>query len=119
MTPQAAKKTDKKTDKQTDNAPLVLREDHGTIAMLVLNRPEVRNSLSQEMIDVLSAEIEKVRDDKNVRALIIAANGPGFCAGHDMKQMTARRADADRGRAFFEHMFESCAAMMMSLVRLP
>ncbi len=98
---------------------MVLREDHGAIAMLILNRPEARNSLSQEMIDTLTAEIAKVRDDNKVRALIIAANGPGFCAGHDMKQMTARRADADKGRAFFRHMFESCAAMMMSIVRLP
>lgn len=105
--------------RKADAAPIVLREDHGAIAMLVLNRPEARNSLSQEMIDVLSAEIALVRDDKNVRALIIAANGPGFCAGHDMKQMTARRADSDRGRAFFEHMFKSCAKMMMSIVNLP
>jgi len=113
MTPQAA------AAKSGEAAPIVLREDHGTVAMLVLNRPAARNSLSQEMIDVLSAEILRVRDDKAVRALVIAANGPGFCAGHDMKQMTARRADADKGRAFFEHMFKSCAAMMMSIVNLP
>ena len=113
MTPQTA------AAKSGEAAPIVLREDHGAVAMLVLNRPAARNSLSQEMIDVLSAEILRVRDDKAVRALVIAANGPGFCAGHDMKQMTARRADADKGRAFFRHMFESCAAMMMSIVHLP
>ncbi|MBY0531246.1 MAG: enoyl-CoA hydratase [Xanthobacteraceae bacterium] len=112
MTPQSAL-----AQKPAD--AIILREDHGAIAMLILNRPEARNSLSQEMIDTLSAEIAKVRDDKSVRALIVAANGPGFCAGHDMKQMTARRADKDKGRAFFRHMFESCAAMMMSIVRLP
>lgn len=101
------------------DAPIVLRENHDAIAMIVLNRPEARNSLSQEMIDTLTAEIIRAGDDKSVRALIIAANGPGFCAGHDMKQMTARRADQDRGRAFFEHMFKSCAKMMMSIVHLP
>jgi enoyl-CoA hydratase/carnithine racemase len=101
------------------NAPIVLREDHGAVAMLVLNRPEARNSLSQEMIDALAAEIALLRDDNKVRALVIAANGPAFCAGHDMKQMTARRADADKGRAFFQHMFRSCAKMMMSIVHLP
>jgi enoyl-CoA hydratase/carnithine racemase len=106
MTPQSA------VAPKSDSAPIVLREDHGAIAMLVLNRPEARNSLSQELIDTLTAEIALLRDDKKVRALIIAANGPGFCAGHDMKQMTARRA-------FFEHMFKSCAAMMMSIVHLP
>ncbi len=113
MTPQAAAAA------KSGNASIVLREDHGAIAMLVLNRPEARNSLSQEMIDLLSAEIALVRDDRNIRALVITANGPGFCAGHDMKQMTARRADADKGRAFFEHMFKSCAKMMMSIVNLP
>jgi enoyl-CoA hydratase/carnithine racemase len=113
MTPQNALAS------KPDAAPIVLRENHGSIAMLVLNRPEARNSLSQALIDTLTAEIAKVRDDKSVRALIIAANGPGFCAGHDMKEMTKRRADADKGRAFFRHMFESCAAMMMSIVNLP
>lgn len=102
-----------------DAAPIVLREDHGPVAMLVLNRPAARNSLSQAMIDTLAAEIALIRDDKAVRALILAANGPGFCAGHDMKEMTARRADSDRGRAFFAHMFRSCAKMMMSIVHLP
>ncbi|MBX3547549.1 MAG: enoyl-CoA hydratase [Xanthobacteraceae bacterium] len=111
MTPQAAAKA--------DNEPIVLREDHGPVTMLVLNRPAARNSLSQAMIDTLTDEIAKIRDDKAVRVLIIAANGPGFCAGHDMKEMTARRADSDKGRAFFAHMFESCAKMMMSIVHLP
>jgi enoyl-CoA hydratase/carnithine racemase len=112
MTPQAAAI-------KSDNAPIILREDHGPVAMLVLNRPEARNSLSQEMIDALAAEIALLRDDNKVRALVIAANGPAFCAGHDMKQMTARRADADKGRAFFQHMFKSCAKMMMAIVHLP
>jgi enoyl-CoA hydratase/carnithine racemase len=71
------------------------------------------------MIDALTAEIAKAGADPNVRVLIIAANGPGFCAGHDMKEMTAHRADPDKGRAFFQHMFESCAKMMMSIVHLP
>ncbi len=113
MTPQAA------ATAKAGATPIILREDHGPVAMLVLNRPAARNSLSQAMIDTLTAEIARVRDDAAVRVLIIAANGPGFCAGHDMKEMTARRADADRGRAFFQHMFESCAKMMMSIVHLP
>jgi enoyl-CoA hydratase/carnithine racemase len=71
------------------------------------------------MIDTLSASLIEVAKDKSVRAVIIAANGPAFCAGHDMKEMTARRTDADKGRAFFDHMFNSCAAMMMSIVHLP
>lgn len=113
MTPQSAAAA------KAGTAPIILREDRGPVAMLILNRPQTRNSLSQEMIDTLSAEIAKAGEDKNVRVLILAANGPGFCAGHDMKEMTAHRADPDKGRAFFRHMFESCAKMMMSIVHLP
>jgi len=113
MTPQAALAS------KSPAAAIVLREDHGSIAMLVLNRPEARNSLSQAMIDSLSAALIEVAKDRSVRALIIAANGPAFCAGHDMKEMTARRSDPDKGRAFFRHMFDSCAAMMQSIVHLP
>jgi enoyl-CoA hydratase/carnithine racemase len=112
MTPQAARA-------QTTDTSIVLREDHGSVAMLILNRPEARNSLSQGMIDTLAAALIGIAKDKGVRAVIIAANGPAFCAGHDMKEMTARRADADKGRGFFNHMFNSCAAMMQSIVNLP
>jgi enoyl-CoA hydratase/carnithine racemase len=113
MTPQSA------LARTSPAAPIVLREDHGSVAVLILNRPEARNSLSQAMIDTLSGALIEVAKDKSVRAVIIAANGPGFCAGHDMKEMTARRADPDKGRGFFSHMFETCAAMMMSIVHMP
>ncbi|HRF10304.1 MAG TPA: enoyl-CoA hydratase [Xanthobacteraceae bacterium] len=113
MTPQSAGAA------KAGASPIILREDRGPVALLILNRPAARNSLSQEMIDTLSSEIAKAGDDKNVRVVILAANGPGFCAGHDMKEMTAHRADPDKGRAFFQHMFESCAKMMMSIVHLP
>lgn len=105
--------------RESSAAPILLREDRDAIATLILNRADARNSLSQALIDTLAAELAKIGNDSGVRAVILAANGPGFCAGHDMKEMTARRADADKGRAFFRHMFESCAAMMQSIVRLP
>jgi enoyl-CoA hydratase/carnithine racemase len=103
---------------QSDTAP-VLREQLGGIAVLTLNRPEARNSLSQEMIAALSDELAKIRADKRVRAVVLAANGPAFCAGHDLKEFTARRADPDRGRAFFAATMQDCASMMMAIVRLP
>jgi enoyl-CoA hydratase/carnithine racemase len=51
--------------------------------------------------------------------VVIAANGPVFCAGHDLKELTARRGDADRGRAYFGQVMETCSALMQSIVRLP
>ncbi|WP_369723345.1 enoyl-CoA hydratase [Bradyrhizobium sp. LLZ17] len=99
--------------------PILLRETIGSIAVLTLNRPDARNSLSEAMIAGLHAELDAVRDDKAVRGVVIAANGLAFSAGHDMKELTARRADPDRGRAFFADMMNACSAMMQAIVRLP
>ncbi|MFK4657862.1 enoyl-CoA hydratase/carnithine racemase [Bradyrhizobium japonicum] len=98
---------------------MLLRETIGPIAVLTLNRPAARNSLSQAMIASLHAELNEIRDDKAVRGVVIAANGPAFSAGHDMKELTARRTDPDRGRAFFAEMMTACSAMMQAVVHLP
>ncbi|MCK1720317.1 enoyl-CoA hydratase [Bradyrhizobium sp. 141] len=99
--------------------PILLRETAGPITVLTLNRPGARNSLSEAMIASLHAELNDIRDDKAVRGVVIAANGPAFSAGHDMKELTARRADPDRGRAFFADMMTACSAMMQAIVHLP
>src|SRR5437763_1083042 len=91
----------------------------GPIADLTLNRPAARNSLSATMIASLHAALNEIRDDKAIRGVVIAANGPAFSAGHDMKELTARRADPDRGRAFFAEMMIACSAMMQAIVQLP
>lgn len=99
--------------------PILLRETAGSIAVLTLNRPAARNSLSAAMIATLHAELNEIREDKAVRGVVIAANGPAFSAGHDMKELTARRTDPDRGRAFFAEMMTACSAMMQAIVHLP
>jgi enoyl-CoA hydratase/carnithine racemase len=99
--------------------PILLRERAGDVAVLTLNRPAARNSLSEGLIAELHASLKEIHDDRNVRAVVIAANGPAFCAGHDMKELTARRADADRGRAYFAQIMTACSAMMQAIVQLP
>jgi len=98
---------------------ILLREAAGTIAVLTLNRPEARNSLSEGLIAELHAALDQIRDDNSVRAVVIAANGAAFSAGHDMKEMTARRSDGDRGRAYFAELMNACSAMMQAVVHLP
>lgn len=100
-------------------SPILLRETIGSIAIITLNRPAARNSLSEAMIAGLHAELNEIRDDKEVRGVVIAANGPAFSAGHDMKELTARRTDPDRGRAYFAHLMNACSAMMQAVVLLP
>jgi enoyl-CoA hydratase/carnithine racemase len=109
---------------QTARAPapqssVLLREKVGSIAVLTLNRPAARNSLSEGLIAALHGALKEIHDDKSVRAVVIAANGPAFSAGHDMKELTARRSDADRGRAYFAEIMNACSAMMQAVVQLP
>src|SRR5436309_5544725 len=103
----------------TQQAPILLRDKIGNISVLTLNRPEARNSLSESLIAELHAALTSVHDDNSVRAVVIAANGSAFSAGHDMKELTARRADADRGRAYFAQIMTACSAMMQAIVELP
>ncbi len=99
-------------------SPLV-RETVGSIAVLTLDSPKTRNALSEAMIAALHEAIDATRDDKSIRAVVIAAKGPAYSSGHDLKELTARRSDADKGRAYFSHMMKSCSDMMQAIVRLP
>ena len=104
---------------QVVSIPILLRETVGAIAVLTLDRPAARNSLSEALIAQLHAALNQIGEDRNVRALVIAANGPAFSAGHDLKELTARRSDADGGRAYFAGIMNACSAMMRAIVHLP
>ena len=99
--------------------PVLLHEHSGGITLLTLNRPETRNSLSAAMLSALGEALMAIAKDASVRAVVIAANGPVFCAGHDLKELTAHRGDADGGRAYFGRVMEACSALMQSIVHLP
>jgi len=103
----------------TPQSPILSRERLGSIALLTLNRPAARNSLSEAMIAALHAALNEIGDDNSIRALVIAANGPAFSAGHDMKELTAHRSDGDHGRAYFAQIMNACSAMMQAIVHLP
>jgi enoyl-CoA hydratase/carnithine racemase len=99
--------------------PILLREIVGSVAVLTLNRPAARNSLSEAMIGQLHASLNAIAEDKRIRAAVITANGAAFSAGHDIKELTARRTDPDRGRAYFAQIMNACSAMMQAIVHLP
>ena len=87
--------------------------------LLTLARPEQRNTLSEAMLAALQAAIDRAGEDASVRSVVIAAKGKAFCAGHDLKELTAHRRDADGGRAYFELLMRQCAKLMRSIVRCP
>jgi enoyl-CoA hydratase/carnithine racemase len=87
--------------------------------VLTLARPETRNSLSKAMIAALQGAIDAASADADIRAVIIAGKGPAFCAGHDLRELTDHRNDADGGRAFTETLMRACSTFMQSIVRCP
>jgi enoyl-CoA hydratase/carnithine racemase len=106
-------------DLQTRTDALLLFEVEDGIAVLTLNRPAARNALSLAVIDAVSEALDAAAADPAVRVLVLAAAGPVFSAGHDLKELTAHRADTDRGRAFFADALARCSAIMQRIVRLP
>jgi len=96
-------------------APFVLRTDDGPVRTLRLNRGERYNPLSRAMIAALQAELDATAADRSVRVVVLAAEGRGFSAGHDLKEMRAHAGDAGWQAA----LFEECSRMMLSLTRLP
>jgi enoyl-CoA hydratase/carnithine racemase len=103
----------------TNPSELVLAERRGAVLRLMLNRPESRNALSRELITALHDALTAAARDHDVRVVVLAANGPAFCAGHDLKEMTAHRSDIDKGLAAFSALFARCSEMMLAIVRLP
>ncbi len=99
--------------------PLVLRALEGHVLRLTLNRASARNALSAGLMGALQFSLDDAAKDKQVRVIIIAADGPAFSAGHDLKEMTAQRKTADKGRAAFAALFTQCSKLMTTIVRHP
>lgn len=97
----------------------VTRTDRDGVATLTLDRPQARNALSSAMLEALRERFDALARDESIRAVVLAAKGPAFCAGHDLKEMTAYRADPDRGGARFAALFDLCSAVMMAIPALP
>jgi enoyl-CoA hydratase/carnithine racemase len=89
-----------------------------SVLRLTLDNPPA-NALSVAVIEALQAELDEARDDKAIRVIVIAAAGKLFSAGHDLKEMTSHRSDADAGRGYFEEVFAICSRLMQSIVNHP
>lgn len=95
------------------------REDTGAIAKLTLNAPEKLNALSDDMLAALKAEFERLAEDRTIRVVTLGGAGKAFCAGHDLKEMTAGRQSEDAGKAYFADLFTRCSEVMTAIRTLP
>lgn len=101
-----------------DSPILVARPEPG-IALVTLNAPSARNSLSLRMIAALESAVADLSRNPDVAAVVVTAAGSVFSAGHDLKELTRHRADADGGRAFYDETMRACAHLMQAIVRSP
>ncbi|MGC2855423.1 enoyl-CoA hydratase [Novispirillum sp. DQ9] len=93
--------------------PILLRDDAAGVCTLTLNRPQARNALSRPLMAALQEALDVVAADASIKVVVLAANGPAFCAGHDLKEV--------RGLSQQEHLplFEQCSRLMTTIVHLP
>jgi enoyl-CoA hydratase/carnithine racemase len=101
-------------DRQPVAESLLLRRDADGVAWLTLNRPAARNALSMALMAALQDALDAVAHDTAVKVVVIGAGGPGFCAGHDLRELRA-----NPGRQHYEAVFRQCARLMTTIVRLP
>jgi len=89
------------------------------ILRIVLNNPKSHNTLSEKMISSLQQSLDDAASDEKVRVVIIAAEGPTFSAGHDLKEIKAGRLDPDKGKNYFSKIMLQCSTLMQSIVNNP
>lgn len=97
----------------------LIRTDHGAVACLTLNAPRALNALSDGMLAALTRALAGLADDPAIRVIVLRGAGKAFCAGHDLKEMTAARMAPDGGAAFFADLFDRCGALMQAIPRQP
>ena len=93
---------------------VLLREDREGVCTLTLNQPDRFNPLSEQMLDALGEALDEAAVDSSVRALVLAARGKAFCAGHDLREMRASPSPQ-----YYRWLFRRCSAVMMKIVTVP
>ncbi len=104
---------------QRQTGALVTRQDLDGVAVLTLSDPRSINALSEAMLAALQEALDQIGADRSIRAVILRGEGDHFCAGHNLKEMTAARASEDGGLQYFQDLFATCSRMMQTIVTLP
>ena len=89
------------------------------ILRLVLSNPDNHNVLSEEMMSNMQSSLDESIKTKQVRVIIISAEGPTFSAGHDLKELTKERQNLDKGKSYYKKIMTKCSNLMQSIVNNP
>ena len=102
-----------------DQNDMVVEELSNGIMRLILNDEKRRNALSESMLDILYSKIAASAENSEIRVVIISANGPVFCSGHDLKEITLARKNRDKGIIYFKRLFDKCSELMKLILANP
>jgi enoyl-CoA hydratase/carnithine racemase len=100
--------------RQQETEPLLLTARAGRVLRLTMNRPAARNALSIGLMTAMIAAFDEAAADPETRIVVIAAAGPAFCAGHDLRELRS-----DNRREVYQRIFAQCSELMMKIVHLP
>ena len=114
----AANRAGSAAEQAVSDAVLTSAPEAG-VALLTLNKPASRNALSRAMIAALDGALREAERDSSVKVIVLTASGPAFSSGHDLKELSAHRGDADGGKAFYAETMQACSALMQSIVISP
>lgn len=93
--------------------PMLLTNTSDGVLRITLNRPQRRNALSENLLEELGQCLEQTAADRSIQCIVLAANGPVFSSGHDLKEMAGRSA------AEYEALFYRCSQVMQKLRTVP
>jgi enoyl-CoA hydratase/carnithine racemase len=91
----------------------ILYEGEDTVALVTMNRPKKRNALSLDHMQELISCFKTIGEAREAQVVILRANGPAFCAGHDLSEMVGRDPD------FYRHLFDVCCELMETIQSIP
>jgi enoyl-CoA hydratase/carnithine racemase len=120
MQDHAARNSDRKATRAPARPSILDEAWHADgIVVLTLSSPRGPVTLSEAMLSALQLALDRLGADHDVHVIVLRTSGPAFCAGHDLKEMTAHRADADGGRAYYSELMRECAIMMQTITAIP
>ena len=95
---------------------LVKSEKFNKVLHLILNDPENQNTLSEEMINELDTKLKEASEDNKIKVIVLSSTGKVFCAGHNLKDLNAKRSESDKGRSYYDKIFNNCSLLMTNIV---
>ncbi len=104
---------------QQNTPPLAHCHTLGAVALVTLANERSRNALSLAMIDALTELFTQLAERRDIHVIVLQADGPAFCAGHDLRELTAHRKDDDGGHAFYAQTMAACSALMRHVIAVP